>query len=337
MGLGQNLQRSEHAENFRYGQVSREHVSHADIVRFADEHVNLKREDAKSIRDQVWQLRDKLEEYIKINPNFELRKMMLSGSLAKGTALKDINDVDVACYISSSVAPQSIADLISWLCERLSIALPGITAKPNEFSVTVTLPTGLRIDVVPILYEEDPDWKGHLISRRNGEKILTSIPMHLKFIRKRKDDNPVHYAQLVRLLKHWVKTRKLENERFRFKSFMVELVLAKLADDGLDLSDYPTALKHFLTFILRDEFRTTFVFSDYYDPSRCKVVPNPIRIWDPVNWENNVAKLYTPEQKEVIVEEAMDAGDAIIAAGRAITKSETVRFWQKVFGPEFEA
>ena len=41
--------------------MSRDHVNHADLVRFADERVNLKREDATELRAQANRLRDRLE------------------------------------------------------------------------------------------------------------------------------------------------------------------------------------------------------------------------------------------------------------------------------------
>ena len=40
-------------------------------------------------------------------------------SLAKGTALKTINDIDVALYVKASEAPQNEIDLLIWLAERL--------------------------------------------------------------------------------------------------------------------------------------------------------------------------------------------------------------------------
>jgi hypothetical protein len=67
------------------------------------------------------------------------------------------------------------------------------------------------------------------------------------------------------------------------------------------------------------------------------VTSDPIRIWDPVNCENNVAGLYTVSNKNKIVQAALDAGDAVDSARRAVTKGEAVRFWQKVFGPSFSA
>ena len=63
---------------------------------------------------------------------------------------------------------------------------------------------------------------------------------------------------------------------------------------------------------------------------------DPVQMIDPVNAENNAAKLYTRQQADMIVDAALDAGDAIDAALMAPTKQETVRYWQKVFGPAFQ-
>jgi len=320
-------------------QMSREHIDHSDIHSFADTYVNLKREDAKELREQVWRLRDKLESYVAEHPDFELRKMLLSGSLAKGTALKSINDIDVACYVSANKAPASTYDLIPFLAEKLRKAFPHFKSEqvtPNSYSVTVQfISSGLRVDVVPILYENDPEWRGYLISQDNGEKLLTSIPMHLDFTRRRKQANKVHFAQVVRLVKFWVRQRKKADAEFRLKSFMVELLIAYLADRGLELTDYPEALAAIFAFIATDQFASIISFSDNNPASACSVSNDPICIWDPVNCENNVAKLYTKDQRERIVDAALDAGDAIDSALRAPTKGETLVYWRKVFGPSF--
>ena len=47
--------------------------------------------------------------------------------------------------------------------------------------------------------------------------------------------------------------------------------------------------------------------------------------------------LYTQSNKDKIIDAAMDAGDAIDSALYSPTKGETVRYWQKVFGPSFTA
>lgn len=319
--------------------MARQHIDHADLVRFADERVNLKREDAQELRAQTNRLRDRVEGYLADHPDFELKKMLLSGSLAKGTALKSISDIDVACYVSSASAPEKISDLIDWLAKKLETAFPNFKPeqiKRKTYSVGVNfIATGNEVDVVPILYDGDPDWRGYLVSQDNGEKLMTSVPMHLSFIRKRKTANETDYAQVVRLLKFWCQLRKQEDESFRFKSFMVELIVAYLADRGLALKDYPSALAKIFAYVANDDFETAISFSDYYDPTDCAATSAPVRIWDPVNRENNVASLYTADNKTRITEAALDAGDAIDSALRAVTKGETVRYWQKVFGPTF--
>lgn len=315
------------------------HIDHDEIVLFADEYVNLKKEDVIEYRAQAKRLRDRLEAYIAEHPDFVLKKMLLSGSLAKGTALKDIDDIDVAVYISSKDAPETIGEMIDWLAKKLQNAFPNmkpeqVVANPSTITVSF-IGTGLRVDVVPILYDGDKDWKGHMVSKHTGEKVLTSIPLHLEFIRKRKEAHDVHYAQIIRLLKFWVKQRKLENPDFRFKSFMIELLVAHLVSQGLKLDNYPQALAKIFAYIAADGMKSPIVFSDNYHPGLCVNCPDTIHVWDPVNHENNVAKKYTEAQRQAIVEAALDAGDAIDSALRAHTKAEALRYWRKVFGNTF--
>ncbi len=208
--------------------------------------------------------------------------------------------------------------------------------KPQTYCVTVSFRgTGLDVDVVPIIYDGDPDWYGDLVSQEDGSFLRTNIPFHLEFARKRKQAQETHYAQVVRLVKYWVRNMKRERDGFRFKSFMVEMILSKLVDDGLDFSDYPDALQHFFTYIINSDLREKLAFSDYYSPSTVGSFSEPVQIIDPVNSENNVSRLYTDHQAGAIVDAALDAGDAIDAALRATTKEKTLYYWQKVFGPSF--
>jgi hypothetical protein len=320
--------------------MSRAHVDHADIVRFAAERVNLPKEQADEYRAQVRRLRERLETYLGEHPDFSLRKMLLSGSLAKGTALRTLNDIDVACYISGANAPKEVAALIEYLAERLRKAFPNFSpdqVKPQTYSVTVSFKgTGLDVDVVPILYDGDKEWYGNLVSQEDGSFLKTNIPYHLEFTRKRKAAQATHFAQVARLLKFWTRKLKNEQEGFRFKSFMVELVLAHLADSGVSLADYPEALQHFFTYIAKSNFRQLIVFDDYYSASSVGSITEPVKIIDPVNAVNNVSRLYNSQQADAIVDAALDAGDAIDAALAAPTKGETVRYWQRVFGPSFQ-
>ena len=320
--------------------MSRQHIDHSDIARFAQDKVNLPQDKANKYRAQARRLRERLEGYIGEHPNFSLRKMLLSGSLAKGTALRSINDIDIACYISGADAPHEVSALLEHLAERLRKAFPNFSpdqVQPQTYCVTVSFKgSGLDVDVVPIHYNGDPQWYGNLVSQDDGSFLKTSIPLHLEFARKRKQANEAHYAQVVRLVKYWVRTIKRENENFRFKSFMVELVLSHLADQGADFSDYPEALQQFFTYIARSNLRERIVFEDYYDASDVVSLTEPVQIIDPVNKENNVSRLYTAAQASAIVDAALDAGDAIDGALAAPTKQKTLYYWQQVFGSAFQ-
>ncbi len=318
--------------------MGRQHVGHGDMVRFAQDRVNLPKDKAAEYRAQARRLREQLDTYLAEHPNFTLKRMLISGSLAKGTALRSLNDIDIAAYISGADAPTDIASLL-YLADRLRKAFPNFKpeqVQPQTYSVTVSFQgSGLDVDVVPILYHGDPDGYGNLVSQDDGSFLGTCIPRHLEFIRKRKGAHDKDFAQVVRLVKFWARNTKRDREGFRFKSFMIELIMAHLSDQGLDFTDYPEALQHFFTYVARSNLRQQIVFSDYYKQASIGSFTEPVRIIDPVNAANNVSCLYTTAEADMIVDAALDAGEAIDAALAAPTKGETVTYWQKVFGFTF--
>lgn len=320
--------------------MARIHVDHQDIVQFAQDKVNLPKKKADEYRAQAKRVREKLETYLSEHPDFSLRKIMLSGSLAKGTALKSLNDIDMACYVNGSDVPREIDKLLNYIAERLRTAFPNFRpdqVQPKTYCVTVSFRgTGLDVDVVPILYDGDPDWYGNLVSQDDGSFLKTCIPRHLEFIRIRKQKQNQHFAQVIRLAKYWVRNMKAERSGFRFKSFIVELIMAKLLDEGKDFSDYPEALQHFFTYVANSNLEELIYFNDYYPKSKIPTHTERIKIIDPVNEKNNAARLYSRQQAEAIIGAALDAGDAIDAALAATTKQDTVYYWQKVFGPSFQ-
>jgi tRNA nucleotidyltransferase (CCA-adding enzyme) len=319
--------------------MAREHVGHNEIAQFAKDRVNLPKEKADEYRAQAGRVREKVTGYLNDHPDFSLKKILLSGSLAKGTALRTINDIDMACYISGSEAPKDISALITYLAEKLRKAFPNLSpdqVQPKTYSVTISFRgSGLDVDVVPVLYFGDKEWYGCVVSQDDGSLLETCIPRHLDFIRSRKKKQETHFAQVIRLAKYWVRLMKTERSGFRFKSFMVELVMAKLLDKGVDFSDYPEALQSFFTYLATSNLDELIVFCDYYKASDIPTFPNPIKVVDPVNPKNNAAKLYTRVQADEIVDAAIDAGDAIDSALSATTKEKTVYYWQKVFGTTF--
>jgi hypothetical protein len=317
-------------------------VGHSEIKAFAEDSVNIPAATAATYRAQANSLRDRLKAKIDTDPNYGVVKMLHSGSVAKGTALKKVHDLDTAIYVKAAEAPTNgDAKLVSWLAERLYEANTNMGR--DQFvecthCVTVKFKgTELDVDVVPVLYEDGKDDRGFLIRKHTGERVLTSITLHLQFIRDRKSRYGPQFAELIRLTKWWKRTVNQGDEDFRFKSFMIELLWAHVADNGLSLTDYPTALERFFAYVVQTELQEQVSFTDFY---RQREIParsiSPIEVLDPVNTSNNVAGLYLERDRQRIVAAAQRAFNAISEARFAPTKGREVECWQTVLGPTFK-
>jgi hypothetical protein len=259
----------------------------------------------------------------------------------KGTALKSISDLDVAAYLDAKQVP--VGDekkLIANLAEILRSAYGGSKAaedfEEQGHSVKVHFHgSGLDVDVAPVVYSGSSDWRGNLITKE-GIPVETSIPLHLEFIRVRKQRYGREYAQVIRFLKYWAREQKrVRGDEFRCKSFLLELVVAHLAAGGLSLADYPSAIESVFAWMVRTELAETVAFDDYYKLSDIPSSRDPIRIIDPVNATNNVCGTYTSIHRDALLEAAADALDAVTAARYGTTKGYAVENWQQLFGPTF--
>ena len=311
-------------------------ITHDDIARFAEDRINLPKDRVDEYRAQVNRLRERLEAKINDDPSFDLVKMLHSGSVAKGTALRTVNDLDVAVYVKAGTAPKSDPELLPWLAARLAEANPNM--RPDQFTpqthcVTISFRgSGLDVDVVPVLYEGDADDCGWLVRKHSGERVMTSIPLHLEFIRTRKQRYGDDYAQLIRIVKWWKKQRGL-----RFKSFMIELLWARLAATNMPLDNYPMVLEVFFTYVVKSGLKERVYFTDHYSlASLPKSSTGVIEFFDPVNPDNNIATNYGESDRQVIVAAAHDALDALGEARFATTKGEAVECWQDILGRGFK-
>lgn len=311
-------------------------ITHDNIARFTEERINLPKETVDKHRKQVNDLRERLEAKIDEDPAFDLIKMLHAGSVAKGTALRTVNDLDVAVYVSTGNAPKADSQLVPWLAARLAEANPNMHPdqfEPQPHCVKINFRgTGLNVDVVPVLYEGGADDCGWLVRRHTGERVLTSIPLHLEFMRDRKRLYGDDYKQLIRIVKWWKRTIEL-----RFKSFMIELLWARLTATGAPLTDYPTALEDFFTYIVKSGLKERVFFTDHYSAASLPTSnTGVIEIFDPVNPDNNIAKNYAETDRQAIVKAAHEALDAIGEAKYATTKYEAVECWQDILGRGFK-
>jgi tRNA nucleotidyltransferase (CCA-adding enzyme) len=316
-------------------------VNHAALQIFADDRVNLPKTEVDKYRAQVQRLRDHLQRVIDQHEHYKLIKTLHSGSVRKGTALRNVSDMDVAAYLDALQVPEGNENkLISELAAILRSAY-GNTKAADDFeeqahSVKVHFHgSGLDVDVAPVIYAGLADDRGDLITK-DGLRVETSIKVHLEFIRARKQKYGKGYAQLIRFLKYWAREQKrTRGDDFRCKSFLLELIVAHLADGGMSLTDYPSALESTLAWIVQTGLTKRIWFEDYYDEADIAGSSDPIQIYDPVNPSNNVCKTYTTTHRSELVEAAADALDAVTAARYGTTKAYANECWQRVFGPTF--
>ncbi len=145
------------------------HVDHDVLARHAKNKVNIPADDAERRRAQVNHLRSRLEAYIAAHPDYDLVKLRAAGSVAKHTAIRrrrnEGSDADVAVYVrAASVGGVNTNEsgLLEWLRDRC-IEVYGATKDAEDFvisdhAVGITMRgSGLKIDVVPVLYEGAPN------------------------------------------------------------------------------------------------------------------------------------------------------------------------------------
>ena len=111
---------------------------------------------------------------------------------------------------------------------------------------------------------------------------------------------------------------------------------AHLADEGLVLTDYATALERFFVYIVRTELAEQVTFTDYIAATEIPVrSTTAIEVLDPVNPDNNVAIRYDDSHRARIVDAAQEALSAVGEARFATTKGRALDCWRSVLGPSF--
>jgi tRNA nucleotidyltransferase (CCA-adding enzyme) len=327
-----------------------DHVTHDTLATHAQNKVNVSSEAAKKRRGQVNYLRTRLEAHIAAHPDYDLVKMRGSGSVAKHTAIKGTggSDADVAAYVkATSVGGVSAeeAGLLAWLRDRC-VEVYGETKVAEDFvisrhAVGITMRgSGLKIDVAPVLYEGEPEDRGYLITR-DGQRVLTSVTLHLRFLNRRSSTVGGEYKEFIRLIKAFIKQAKFDDDSFKFKPFLAELIAAHLWDHGwngetLAIKNYPRAFEQYFGYIIRTGLLDEIIFNEYYAACDVPSSNDVIRIWDPVNPTNNVASAYTESDRLRLVRRAGEALDQITWAATARTKGAANDAWRFIFGPTFQ-
>jgi tRNA nucleotidyltransferase (CCA-adding enzyme) len=308
-------------------------ITASDFRTFLEEKVNLKQDAVRAYREQVNHLRDRLEAHIKAHPDFDLLSLRHFGSLAKGTAVSTLREMDVAAYIKPAAVEGRARNSVLETIRDLLIGIYPQMA-PSQFTVdppAVTInfrSSELEVDVVPVIPNGKPDGRG-LLALRNPEWVETSIPLHLDFIRKRSTKHS-QFRELVRLTKWWRNEKEVP-----LSSFLIELIWCHLVDTISVSADHQEALLGFFAYVERTRLEMPIAFADNYRPSEIQPCRDLVKIFDPVNPSNNVGASVTRADRDIILRRAEEALDTVAAGSAAYSKGRGVESYQRVFGSAF--
>lgn len=291
----------------------------------------------KEFLAQVDNLINQLTKKITEDSSFKVKSFKKTGSLMKGTVLKPKGDngvdADVAVFLDLSEAEKSDIEKLHNIIIDLLIAVypmkkrEDFQVQPRTLGIHFQV-SGLDVDLVPVIpIPEEPGY-GWQLSSKNGEPVKTSAQGQLDFIKKRKDAD-TRYKTLIRLLKKW----RNEQELDKFRSFMIELIVAHLYDrDGVTTS-LESGLQRFYLYVAQSELKTPITFPEL---GRVTTFPSdPVVILDPVNKDNNVAMRLTDDERKEIVAAAKIAWETIETASWKNTKGETLDHWKEIMGRSF--
>lgn len=315
-------------------------IRHTHIAQFAERFVAIPQDQETKCHELFRRMSARLQEYKEAYPESGLVKLILSGPVAKGIALRTTENLDVALYVTDRLAPSSAGELHAWLLGRLCALFPSMLESPKQPpvpAIAFSLPdTPLPLLLTPVYDDEAPDGGGRQFAKETGQLVRTSIPLRIALFQKRKDAQPVHFARVYCLLEWWAEQRR-KGPAFHFKSFLIELLCVHLADRGVVMSDYRAALEAFFSYVVSTQLKERIAFFDYYSPSDLPSPTDaPIEIFDPINPRNNVAVAYDDADRDYFVDAAAASLDAMEAARRATSKKEAVARWRSVLGDSFD-
>jgi len=150
-------------------------------------------------RKQIGHLEDAIEAKINEDSSFQVIKHLRTGSFQKGTVLRPRGDnpidVDIALFLRDDEASDYDIQRLHQIIRRFLIAiypskkLEDFPVQPRTNHIVFRV-SGLEVDIVPILPEDDTCDYGLQPSSQGDEPTRISVIRQLEFIRKRKEADP---------------------------------------------------------------------------------------------------------------------------------------------------
>ena len=304
-------------------------------LRYYDSNVlRLPADKRKEYHKQVDRLISELSKSIREKTELKIARVVKAGSFAKFTILRrtssDPVDVDVVFYIAGkSVDDETLETLNDKIYELLIDVYPSKSVEDFEIQRKAAkvsfVGTGLDVDIVPVIADENRDGYGWQYDLQDGTKTETCAPCQIKFVRDRKDKDS-DFRTLVRMAKRWRNYAELSH----LKSFHIELILAYVLDrEGPD-GTIEQHFRRFLLYIAQSELNETISFPENTLPLNS--FSDPVVIIDPVSSTNNTASRLTESERKEIVKAADEAWEA---ANFASAEGD-IEIWKELFGPRFK-
>ncbi|MFD2907522.1 CBASS oligonucleotide cyclase [Flavobacterium ardleyense] len=309
--------------------------------------IKLQPENMQKYRDQIDNLKSKLENKIKHDQNTGLKvtKFLLAGSWKKRTILKASGDnpidIDLVLFVGGDENIQNDLEKVhDYIVNYLQEIYPqkdikrDVDAKGNTKSITIRFSSsGLEVDIVPVVPLSNPEKYVWQPQRGGGGKYITSVENHLAFsLQKRKNNQS--YTAIVRILKYWKNYKELKptDSEGGISSFAIELIVAYLDEKQGIESNIEEAVIRFFQFVSGPNFpNIKFSHAINTIPS----FSTQVYIADDTNNENNAAKKIDQSKWNEIVEEAEKAFDTLNYAQSIKTEGATIEEWRTIFSPTF--
>lgn len=309
--------------------------------------IKLQKDNMQKYRDQINNLKTKLEDKIKNDDSNGLKvsKYLLAGSWKKHTILKPSGDhpidIDLVLFVSGDENIQNdLKKLHDFIVKYLQEIYPqkdidrDVDAQGNTKSITIRFSgSGLEVDIVPVVPINNPERYVWQPRRGGGGKYITSIENHLDFSVSLRKSNP-NYTAIVRSLKWWKNYKELKSTDTEpgISSFVIELIVAHLDETKGVETDIEEAIIRFFQFVSGPNFPNI-----KFDHAINKIpsYSTPIYIADDTNNENNASKKIDSAVWKEIIEQAEEAFDSLNYAQSKNNEGATIEEWKRVFGPTF--
>lgn len=309
--------------------------------------IKLQSENMQKYRDQIANLKSKLEDKIKNDEStgMKVSKYLLAGSWKKHTILKATGDnpidIDLVLFVTGDDnIKNDLKKLHDYIVKYLEEIYPNkdikrdVDAEGHTKSIKIRFTSsGLEVDIVPVVPLTQPERYVWQPQRGGGGTYITSVENHLDFSLDLRKNNP-NYTAIVRALKWWRNHKELDptEDEGGLSSYAIELIVAYLDENKGVESNIEEAIIRFFQFVSSSNFP---VIKFNHAINNVPYYSTPIYISDDTNNENNAAKKIDNAKWDEIFEEAEEAFDTLNIAQSRNNEGATIEEWKSIFGPTF--